>query len=219
MTTVYYKWLREGQKPTHADAEPWVPGEWRSVTGKIEACHNGLHACRAEHLPEWINQELWVLEPGKRVRVVDAGDKVVMRKARIVERLRWNDTVARLFAADCAEHVLHLFERERPDDDRPRKAIEATRAFARGEIDRAAWAAARDAAWAAAWAADRDADRAAAWAADRAAARDAACAAAWAADRDADWAADWAAAWAAAWAAERAWQGNRLLEYAKGERT
>ncbi len=37
------------------------------------------------------------------------------------------------WAADCAEHVLPLFERERPDDDRPRRAIDASRAWARGE--------------------------------------------------------------------------------------
>ncbi len=29
-----------------------------------------------------------------------------------------------LWAADCAEHVLPLFEAERPDDDRPRRAID-----------------------------------------------------------------------------------------------
>ena len=38
------------------------------------------------------------------------------------------------WAADCAEHVLHLFERERPGDDRPRQAIEQARAWVRGEI-------------------------------------------------------------------------------------
>jgi hypothetical protein len=37
-----------------------------------------------------------------------------------------------LQACDCAEQVLQLFEEERPDDDRPRKAIEAGRAWARG---------------------------------------------------------------------------------------
>ena len=36
-----------------------------------------------------------------------------------------------MWAADCAEHVLHLFERARPDDDRPRRAIELARAWAR----------------------------------------------------------------------------------------
>ena len=39
-----------------------------------------------------------------------------------------------IWAADCAQHVLHLFEETQPDDDRPRMAIEAARAWARGEI-------------------------------------------------------------------------------------
>jgi hypothetical protein len=38
------------------------------------------------------------------------------------------------WAADCAEHVLALFEQERPGDDRPRRAIELARAWARGEV-------------------------------------------------------------------------------------
>lgn len=37
------------------------------------------------------------------------------------------------WAADCAERVLSYFEEALPDD-RPRKAIEAARAWARGEI-------------------------------------------------------------------------------------
>lgn len=32
-----------------------------------------------------------------------------------------------MFAVECAERVLHIFEREFPTDDRPRKALEATR--------------------------------------------------------------------------------------------
>jgi hypothetical protein len=39
-----------------------------------------------------------------------------------------------LWAAACAEHVLHLFEAVEPSDPRPRQAIEQTRAWARGEI-------------------------------------------------------------------------------------
>jgi hypothetical protein len=38
------------------------------------------------------------------------------------------------WAGDCAEHVLHFFERARPGDDRPRRAIELGRAWARGEV-------------------------------------------------------------------------------------
>jgi hypothetical protein len=39
-----------------------------------------------------------------------------------------------LWAASCAEHVLHLFESARPEDSRPRHAIEQIRAWVRGEI-------------------------------------------------------------------------------------
>ena len=39
-----------------------------------------------------------------------------------------------LWAASCAEHVLHLFESARPDDPRPRQAIEQARAWVRGDV-------------------------------------------------------------------------------------
>jgi hypothetical protein len=39
-----------------------------------------------------------------------------------------------LWAAACAEHVLPLFERAVPGDDRPRRAIELARAWTRGEV-------------------------------------------------------------------------------------
>jgi hypothetical protein len=42
-----------------------------------------------------------------------------------------------MWAADCAERVLVVFETEAPADDRPRDAIARARAFARGELDTA----------------------------------------------------------------------------------
>ena len=48
-----------------------------------------------------------------------------------------------IWAADCAQHVLHHFERARAKDGRPRRAIDLGRAWARGEIT---WAEARTAA-------------------------------------------------------------------------
>ncbi|PRX47794.1 hypothetical protein B0I33_105377 [Prauserella shujinwangii] len=72
------------------------------------------------------------------------------------------------WAADCAEHVLPYFVEERPADDRPRRAVEAGRAWARGELaitearaaSFAAHAAARDCEVAAARAAARSAGHA-----------------------------------------------------------
>ena len=73
------------------------------------------------------------------------------------------------WAADCAEHVLPLFAAVRPDDERPRRGIEAARSWVRGELGMmaargaafAAHAAAREVAGAARFAA-RSAGQAAA---------------------------------------------------------
>ena len=113
------------------------------------------------------------------------------------------DRISRYIACDCADAVLYIYERDYPNDNRPRLAIQAGRDFADGKITAAArdaaWAAARAAAGAAAWAAARDAAgaaaRAAAWDAARAAARD--------------------AAWAAAGAAARAAQSEIIRQYFK----
>jgi hypothetical protein len=72
------------------------------------------------------------------------------------------------WAADCAEHVIARFEEKHPDDARPRKAIESSRAWVRGEVTTgearasafAAHAAARDTADPAARAAARAAGHA-----------------------------------------------------------
>jgi hypothetical protein len=93
------------------------------------------------------------------------------------------DKEIRLFAADCAESVLHIYENRYPNDDRPRKAIQAARDYANGVIGKdelaAAWFAwgafnATDAACAAcaAWSSAGAARAAARAAAESAAARD-----------------------------------------------
>jgi hypothetical protein len=103
-----------------------------------------------------------------------------------------DDRLARHFQAWCAEQVLHLFERKRPNDKRVRDQIATLR---NDKADAAARAAAREAAGAAA----RASARAAAGAAALAAAGDAAEAAAWA---------ETAAAWTARAAAMDAWESG-----------
>jgi len=77
--------------------------------------------------------------------------------------------LAVLWAADCAEHVLPYFEKEYPKDDRPRKAIEAGRAWAHGKLTVSEARAAALAAHAAARDANHSVARAAARAAGHAA--------------------------------------------------
>jgi hypothetical protein len=190
--------------PTQGEDGTWTPGEWMPpIEGDLVPCANGYHVCEEDHLLMWAGPALFEVEIcGEQIR---CDDKVVVRQARLLRRLNWNDRTARLFACDCAERVIHLCG----DDPRPRRAIEVSRRYAIGEATDDELAAA----WAAASAAARAAASAAAWAAS-AAARAAASAAAWAA-RAAAWAAA-SAAVSAASAAERAWQLSRLLEYVQG---
>jgi hypothetical protein len=215
-----YKVLGEGQTSYHGGSGKWTKNRWRSVSGEVVPCVNGLHLCRRQDLVGWLGPQIWEVEADES-GLVEANDKVVVRRARIVRRLdTWNERSARLFAADCAEKVLPIFEKQYPNDGRPRKAIEAARAFADGKITRADLDAAGAAAGAAAWDA--------AWAAARAAARDAARGAAWDAARAAVGAVAGAAAWDAAWDAARAaardaardefmqWATDRLFDYLEG---
>ena len=121
-----------------------------------------------------------------------------------------------LWAVDCAEHVLPYFEEKYSEDDRPRRALESGRAWARGEL---AVSKARAAAFAA-HAAARDANHAAARASARAAGHAAATAHVAAHARHAATYAVKAATAAAipaqaddAAAAERDWQVLRLPEH------
>jgi hypothetical protein len=51
-----------------------------------------------------------------------------------ISKHRRDQLTLALWAARCAERVLTHFERAHPDDDRPRRAIDAARAWARGEL-------------------------------------------------------------------------------------
>ena len=143
----------------------WIPGKWMpEIKGELIPCENGYHLCRKKDLIGWLNETIYEAEySGERLTYVD---KVVVRRVRLLRKYEnWNEKTARLFAADCAEHILFLFEEKYPGDDRPQRAIAAARLFANKKITRVKWAAARAAAGAA---------RAAAGEAARAAAGDAA---------------------------------------------
>ena len=204
----FYKVLGKGGVACNGGSGKWnlpkngEPGEWMPKIEKIKPCVKGYHLCREDDLLEWLNEEIYEAEG--RGRSIRNGSKDVFPEARLLRKLdSWNEKTARLFAADCAERVLFIFERIHPNDDRPRTAIQAARDFANGKTDRCSGAAAGDAGDAAGDAGD------AAWAA-----RAAACAAG---DAGAVWAAARAAACAAGatgtGAAERQWQKKRLKYY------
>ena len=120
------------------------------------------------------------------------------------------DRRLRLWMADCAARILHVYEKTETSDA-PRKAIIAARQFARGGIDAAAWAVARAAGRSAAKESARAAMRsgfgAGYWAAN--------WAATWANASNSVWGAGWTAAADAAFdnarEAEKVWQFDRFI--------
>jgi hypothetical protein len=222
-----YKLTSEEGAPLHGGSGKWSlpkgdkPGAWRSVKGKLVPCENGLHLLRAQNISTWLLPGvLWEVKAGRER--IDHGDKTVVRRARLVRRAATiDDKVLRLLAADFAEHVLPIFEKRYPKDMRPRDAIAAARAYARGEIGvdelrekQIAYAAYAADAAAAAYAAAYGYAAAAAYAAayGYAAAAAYAAAAGYADAAAYGYAAAYAAdAYAAARQQERAWQASRVV--------
>ena len=116
----------------------------------------------------------------------------------VLDMTKCDQRLSRHFSAWCAEQALPIFERERPNDPRPRNAIAVARDDGATDQERDA---ARAAAWDAAWAAGAAAGDTAR----------AARAAAGAAAGDAAWAAR-----AAAWDAARDAQTNQLRKMLTG---
>lgn len=158
-----YKVLNASNRSMHGGHGRWTPGRWRSVSGPLVPCKNGLHLCRIGQLADWIGPRIWIAETDGEV--IEEHDKVIARRARITREVTPTDAQWRHFAADCAEDALHL---ARPQDRETLAALIATaRAYADGTVTDADPSAGRSSAWAAAWAAS-----AVAWHVMRAAGRD-----------------------------------------------
>ena len=173
MSERLFKCLKKGRVGQYSNYQWPKCGVWVKAKGPLSVCENGIHLCREKDLVYWLNKEIYEAECRDDERI-NSDDKIVVREARLINRLKtWNEKTARLFACDCAEHVLPLFETKYPDDKQPRRTIEMARKYAYGKATKkelaAAWDAARDAAWDAAWDAARAAAWAAAWDAARAA--------------------------------------------------
>jgi len=104
---------------------------------------------RYTHLRKALGKDFSKDTPLMLTRILETNGRADVLWA-LSEAVDGGDKILRLWAADCAEHVLHLFTDKYPNDNRPAKAIKAARQFAHGEITDASWAAARAAARAAA---------------------------------------------------------------------
>jgi len=100
-----YKFLTEDRTGRFSGFR-WEPQGWVEANGAVDVCRTGIHACRLEQLPLWLDDELWIIELED---VVDLADVIVGRRGRLVDRIdAWGRGTACEFAASCVERAHQL---------------------------------------------------------------------------------------------------------------
>jgi hypothetical protein len=80
------------------------PGEWVAVSGRLELCVNGIHACTVHQLPQWLGEQLWTIELDGEIVHTDAA--LVASRGRLLGRVEtWDATARAAFGQDCARRA------------------------------------------------------------------------------------------------------------------
>lgn len=121
MTELAYKFTRLGAVSPFTGFE-WPVGEWVEAEGDVGLCANGIHACRVEALPRWIDDELWRIEVDE---VEEEREGVVIaRRGRLLARIdAWDDEASRELARSCAARAREFAERVRDPRVQARTAM------------------------------------------------------------------------------------------------
>jgi hypothetical protein len=98
---IAYKFLRFGRIGPFSGFRWPQPGVWVDAPGDLAICRRGIHACRTEHLPWWLADELWEIELDGRIE--HDGHKLVAPSGRLCTRIdEWTPERAREYADACA---------------------------------------------------------------------------------------------------------------------
>lgn len=150
MKNIAYKVLADDGSPVHGGSGRYHfphgkrPGKWMQPVKPV-LCLRGYHLCRdARDLLGWLAGNVWLCE--YRGEVVEDGDKICVEQVRLLRKVM-GERELRLFACNCAERVLHLFEGKYPGDMRPREAIKVVLRYACGDATIDERIAAGSAAW------------------------------------------------------------------------
>ena len=183
-TKTLYKFLRTGLKSNSGDYK-WKIGEW-CKEDKVDICNAGFHASKTPlQALSYVSGEI-VAKVEVRGKSIVQDDKECWSEMRIVKAWDWEKKDSVALSIFAAEQALKNYEKAYPNDDRPRKAIEAAKKVLEADTEEnrsAAWSA-KSAAWSAAESAGstarsaRSSARSAAWSAAESAAESAAWSAA-----------------------------------------
>ena len=107
----------------------WKIGKWCHVGGAIELCKNGFHASPTILDAMAYVSAGWICRVKVRGNCYMGNDKSAWSDMIIVKRYKWTKKMSLALAIYAAELVLPIFEKEYPEDMRPRDAIAAAKAY------------------------------------------------------------------------------------------
>jgi hypothetical protein len=106
MSQVAYKFTGPGARAPFTGFA-WPVGHWVEAEGDVALCANGVHACRPEALPRWLDDQLWRIELEGVEEELDG--LLVARRGRLLERIEdWNVETSRELARSCARRARDL---------------------------------------------------------------------------------------------------------------
>jgi hypothetical protein len=144
----YWKSLcyRDGKIVSDYDKSEWVVGQWRVNPYPV------IEECEGLNCSEMIVDAMWFVNCEVLAQVeirgttIQSDNKVTAQEMRIVKAWKWEKKDSVSMSIYAAERTIGYYEKEYPDDPRPRNAIEAAKAWLANPTNDAAASAAADAA-------------------------------------------------------------------------
>jgi hypothetical protein len=138
------------------DKSQWTIGEWRELPSATELCAGFNASVRIIDAMSYVNMEI-LAKVSVDGQSVIGDDKQTWQRMRVVAAWEWPKEESVKLAIFSAELVIGMYGEKYPNDNRPRKAIEAAREYLKNPHAAHAADAAAHAAHAAAYDAAADA--------------------------------------------------------------
>lgn len=124
-----YKFLRliDGKIKSENGNQIWEIGKWYKIKDELNMCHVGFHCSEEIYQAFSYVQGEILAEVEVRGEHLSEKDKEVWSEMKIIKAWKWQKKDSVALAIYSAELVLPNFEKEYPEDKRPRQAIEAAK--------------------------------------------------------------------------------------------
>jgi hypothetical protein len=132
-----YKFLRliDGKIKSNSGDLTWDK-KWVKHTGKLDMCHAGLHCSKGIYQAFSFVQGEILAEVEVKGKCEIQNDKEVYSDMRIVKAWKWQKKDSVALAIYSAELVIDNFEKEYPNDKRPRESIEAAKRWLKNPTEK-----------------------------------------------------------------------------------